>query len=88
VGFLIGAVTGGLQFWLLARFTRAITDGGLDTGAVLIGAGQFFLPLVVLLAVAAFVREWLLAAALGMAAALIGSALVRYIAAQKRARGK
>jgi hypothetical protein len=54
----------------------------------LIGAGQFFLPLVVLLAVAAFVREWLLAAALGMAAALIGSALVRYIAAQKRARGK
>jgi hypothetical protein len=88
VGFLIGAASGALQFWLLSRFTRAITGGGLNTKAALMGAGQFFLPLAVLLAVAAFMRAWLLAAALGMAAALIGCALASFIAARTRAREK
>lgn len=88
IGFLIGAASGALQFWLLSRFTRAITGGGFNAKSALMGAGQFFLPIAVLLAIAAFMREWLLAAALGMAAALIGCALAKFIAARTRAREK
>ncbi|MDR2357968.1 MAG: hypothetical protein LBD92_07815 [Oscillospiraceae bacterium] len=87
-GFLIGVVTGGAHFWLLSRFTRAVTGGGLTGGAALLGVAQFLLPLAVLLAVAFVRREMLLTAGAGMAAALIGCALARFAVARARKRGE
>jgi hypothetical protein len=85
-GLLVGAASGGFHFWLLSRFTRAVTGGGFSGGAALLGAAQFFLPLAVLLAVAFIKRELLLTTALGMAAALIGCALTRFLVTRARKR--
>jgi hypothetical protein len=87
-GFLIGAASGGAHFWLLSRFTRAVTGGGLSGRAALLGAAQFFLPLAVLLAVALLRRELLLTTGVGMAASLIGCAVVRFFIKRTRERGE
>jgi len=82
-GFIIGAVSGALQFWMLAKFTKAVTGGGLDKKAVLLGVCQFFLPLIVLLGCAFLLNNALIWAAAGMVAVLIICSLVRFLTNKK-----
>ena len=65
---------------MLSKFTKAVTGGGFSGKTALLGVLQFFLPLVVLLGCALLLNSALLWAAIGMIAALVVSALVRYIA--------
>jgi len=83
LGLIIGAASGVLQFWMLARFTKAVTGGGLDKKAVLFGVCQFLLPLVVLLGCAYLFYNALLWAAVGMIAVLVVCAVARFIFAKK-----
>ena len=78
-GLIIGVASGVLQFWMLAKFTKAVTGGGLDKKAVLFGVFQFFLPLAVLLGCAFLLSDALVWAAVGIAGSLVLCALARYI---------
>ena len=82
-GLLAGAVSGSLQFWMLSKFTKAITGGGLSGKAALFGLCQFFLPLFVLLGCAFLFKEALIWVAIGMVAVLVICALVRFLANKK-----
>ena len=79
IGLVIGAASGFVQFWMLARFTKAVTGGGLDRKAVFLGVFQFFLPLAVLVACAFLLRDSLLWTGVGMAVSLSVPALIRYV---------
>ena len=79
VGLIIGVASGALQFLMLAKFTKAVTGGGLSKRAVLFGISQFFLPLVVLLACAFLLTDALLWAAAGMAAVLILGSFAKFL---------
>ena len=83
LGLIIGAVSGLLQFWMLAKFTKAVTGGGLDKKAALLGACQFLLPLVVLLGCAFLFYDSLLWAASGMVAVLVVCSTVRFLLNKK-----
>ena len=78
-GLIIGACSGFLQFILLAKFAGAVTGEGLDNKTALLGAMQFFLPLVVLLCCAFLLYDSLVWAAVGMAASLVACALIRFV---------
>ena len=78
VGLIIGAVSGVLQFWMLTKFTQAVTGGGLSGKTAMLGISQFFLPLVVLLGCAFLLNNALLWAALGMIITLVISAFAKF----------
>ena len=84
LGFFIGAASGYFQFRLLSVFTKAVTGGAPDMRAVLLGVGQFFLPLVVLLSCAFLLPGSLFWAAAGMVVLLAGCALVRFLSVRKQ----
>ena len=79
IGLIIGAVSGVLQFWMLTKFTKAVTGGGFSGKTALLGVSQFFLPLIVLLGCAFLLNNALLWAAIGMIAALVVCALARFL---------
>ena len=86
LGLIIGVVSGVLQYWMLSKFTGAVTGGALDNKAVLFGVGQFLLPLAVLLCCAFVLNDSLLWAAIGMAASLTLCALARFVIARSADR--
>lgn len=86
LGFIIGGASGAAQFWMLSRFTQAITGGTFNTKAVLLGVAQFLIPLIVLLVCALLLRNDLLWAGVGMASALLGCALARFIKNRRKFR--
>jgi hypothetical protein len=79
LGFLIGAISGSVQFFLLMKFTRAVTGGKFGKKAVLFAVTQLFLPFVVLIGGAILLEAELISIAIGIAAALIGGAVIRFI---------
>jgi hypothetical protein len=89
ISLIIGAASGTLQFFLLTKFTGAVTGGKFGNKAVLFAITQFLLPLVVLLLSAFLLGEYLpgenflMWIGIGMAASLIISAVVRYILVAK-----
>ena len=83
LGLIIGAVSGAAQVWMLARFTKAITGGGLDKITVLYGVCQFFLPLIVLLGCAFIIIDSLIWAAIGMAVILVGFSFIKFMLPKK-----
>ena len=83
IGLIIGAASGAVQFWMLARFTKAVTAGWLDKKTLLFGVCQFFLPLAVLLCFAFLFSDALIWAAIGMAAILISCSLVKFFILKK-----
>ena len=85
LGSIIGAASGVLQFWMLSKFTKAVTDGGFDKKAVMFGVIQFFLPLAVLLGCAFLLDGALLWAAAGMAAVLIVASFIKFLLARSSA---
>ena len=88
IGFLIGAAAGAVQFWTLIRFARLITSSDAMKQAVLFGLLQFFIPLVVLVCVGLLAENYLLPAAIGIAAVLIVGALAKYVVFSRKNRGR
>ena len=86
LGLIIGAASGFLQFWMLAKFTKAVTGGALDKKAVILGVCQFILPLAVLIGCAFLLNDSLLWAAAGIAGALIICALAKFALAHSSTR--
>ena len=86
LGFFIGAVTGTVQFFLLSKFTGALTGGKFGKKAVLFAVTQFLLPFAVLLICAFFLSDELLFAGIGIAAALVICAVVKFILASKASK--
>lgn len=87
IGLGVGIVAGCLQFWLLSKFTKIVSSGSLKLKNVLVGLGQFFLPLIVLYGVALFRRHDLLWTGIGIIAALIAGAVIKYIVTTRNLRG-
>ena len=89
-GIFIGLASGALQFFLLLKFTKIITGGKFGSKAVVFGITQFLLPFVVLLLSAFFLGDnilgegFLMWIGIGMAAALVICAIVRFIIVSKR----
>ena len=83
IGLIIGVVSGILQFWMLVRFTKAITGDGLDKKAVLFGVCQFLLPLIVLVGCAFLLRGSLLWAAIGMVVVLVSCSTIKFVFIKK-----
>jgi len=83
LGFFIGAASGALQFWLLTKYTKAVTGGNFGNKTVLFAIPQFLLPLLVLLGCALLMPESLLWTGAGMAGSLIIFALVRFLVSGK-----
>ena len=78
IGLIIGAISGTIQFWLLSKFTKAITGGAFEIKYMLFGILQFFIPLIVLLGCALVIRRELMWVGIGMAAALLGGGFARF----------
>ena len=84
LGFFIGAVSGAIQFFLLAKFTGFLTRGKISGKTVLFLITQFLLPFIVLLSCAFLgLVDELLFVGIGMAAALIICATVRFFIVSK-----
>ena len=87
LGLAIGVASGVVQFYLLMKFTGSITGGKPGGKTVLFALTQFLFPFAVLLLCAFFLHESLMMIGIGMAAALIVSAVVRYIIVSKTKPG-
>lgn len=88
IGFFVGIVAGAFQFWLLSKFTKAITSGSFSTKNVLFGLVQFFLPLGVLVGIAFLRRQDLLWAGIGIICSLIFGAIAKYFINTRKLRGR
>jgi len=86
LGFIIGAVSGAVQFFLLLKFTGSITGGKFGKKTVLFAVTQFLFPFAVLLLCAFVLTDELLLVVGGMAAVLIGSAVVKFIITSRTAK--
>lgn len=86
IGLVFGIAAGAVQFWLLSKFTRHVTGGGITPLTVLFGFLQLLLPFGVLLAVAFLRRQDLLLAGVGISGALIGGLFVRFILVRLKKR--
>jgi hypothetical protein len=88
IGLAIGVAAGGVQFWLLSKFTARITSGaGMNLQATFFFIMQFLLPLGALIAVGFLRRSDLLPAALGIIGALIVGAILKYVIITRKTRG-
>ncbi|NLT13537.1 MAG: hypothetical protein GXY05_04265 [Clostridiales bacterium] len=79
IGLAVGIAAGAVQFWLLTKFTRYVTSGGITPFVVMLGFLQLLLPFGALLAVAFLRRQDLLLAGVGISGALIGGLFVRFL---------
>jgi len=78
LGFIVGAVSGVFQFWLLTVFTRSISKGEVSKKAILAAVTQFLVPMLVLLLCSWLLRRELLWAGIGIAASMITLALIKF----------
>ena len=89
LGIIIGVVTGVAQYFLLLKFTTAVSGGKFNKKTVLFAITQFLLPFAVLL-LSAFLlgeemlgRNFLMWIGIGIASALITCAVVRFLVVSK-----
>jgi len=78
-GFIIGAASGAVQFWLLLKFTNAVTRGDISYKVAVFAISQFLLPIVVLICCALLLYQSLLFTGIGMTASLIICAVARFL---------
>ena len=86
LGVAIGVVSGVMQFFLLLKFTGSITGGKFSGKTVLFAITQFLFPFAILLLCAFFLNEELLMVGIGIAAALITCAVIRFILVSRAKR--
>ena len=87
LGFAIGAVSGAIQFWLLSKFTRAVSRGVVNAKVMLFALSQFLFPMAVLSCCAIFLSQSLVWTGTGIAASLIGGAVLWFFVFSKSAKG-
>lgn len=88
IGLAIGIVAGGVQFWLLSKFTKLISQGQINIKCITIGIFQFFLPMGVLLGMALIIRQELMWAGIGIAASLLIGSVIKFILDSRKTRGR
>lgn len=88
LGFLIGLAAGAVHFYALSRFTKMVTGGEFTPRLALFGVVQFLIPLAVLVVCAFTIRDLLLWVAIGMAVALVGSAVIKFALSARRSKGR
>lgn len=88
IGLAVGLVAGGIQFWLLSKFTKHISAGQINKKSITLGLLQFFLPMGVLVGTAFIIRQQLLWAGIGITAALLLGAVISFILNKRKARGR
>lgn len=88
IGLAIGVVSGGIQFWLLSKFTRLISTGKISARAVALGLLQFFMPMLVLVGTAFIIRQDLLWAGIGIIVSLLAGAVIKFVLNIRKRRGR
>jgi len=78
-GLFIGIITGVIQFFLLMKFVFSVTSGKFNNKTVLFALTQFLFPFTVLIIYGLLFREGLMWVGIGMASALIISAVIKFI---------
>jgi len=79
LGLIIGIISGTVQFFLLSRFTGAVTKGKFSNKTVIFALTQFLFPFGVLVVCAFFIPDSLVWAGVGMGSALVISAVTKFI---------
>jgi len=79
IGILIGIPTGAVQFFLLYKFVTSVTGGKFGSKTIIFALTQILFPFTVLVAVAFLLPDGLMWAGISMGAALICSAIVRFV---------
>ncbi|MEL4107100.1 hypothetical protein AAFA46_09715 [Oscillospiraceae bacterium WX1] len=79
IGLLVGIIAGAIQLYMLMQFSAFISKGIMHGKALMFGALQFFMPMIVLLGVAVFRRQDLIWAAIGMSGILLVGAVVKFV---------
>jgi len=88
LGLIIGVISGTVQFFLLSRFTGAVTKGKVNNKTVLFALTQFLFPFAVLVVCAFFIPDSLMWAGVGMGGALVASAVAKFILTARSAEVK
>jgi len=83
IGLLIGIATGIIQFYLLQKFTGNVTMGKITNKTVIFAMTQFLFPFAVLVICAFLIGDRLMWVGIGIAAALITCAVIRFIRVSK-----
>ena len=86
IGLLIGIAAGVVQYILLFKFITSITGGKASSKTVIFAITQFFFPFVILVLCALFWDTSLMWIGIGMAAALIVSAIIKSVFISKSAK--
>ena len=84
LGFLLGVVFGGAQFFLLLLAVNSVGTGKIKLWALV---GQFFCPFAGLLLCALIASDSLLTCAVTISSLLIIGAVVKFISARKGKKG-
>ena len=83
IGLLIGLVTGLIQFLLLSKFVTSVTGGKPFSKTVIFAITQFLFPFAVLIICAFLIGDSLMWVGIGIASALIISAVIRFVFVSK-----
>jgi len=83
IALLIGLATGAIQFFFLFKFVTNVTGEGIGKKTVLFALTQFLFPFAVLVICAFLLPHNLLWVGIGIAAALIASAVIRFLRVSK-----
>ena len=83
IAIIIGIIAGIIQFYLLQKFTGAVTMGKITNKTVIFAITQFLFPFAVLVACAFLIGDKLLWVGIGIASSLIICAIIRFIKVSK-----
>jgi len=79
LGLLIGVATGIIQFFLLKKFTGAVSMGRITNKTVIFAITQFLFPFAILVICAFLLPGNIMWVGIGIGAALITCAVIKYI---------
>jgi hypothetical protein len=88
LGFFLGAASGAIQFWLLSKFTGAVTRGSINSKVILIAVSQLFLPIIVLVSCTFLLHLNIMWTGVGIAGSLIVCALTHFMISLFKRRGR
>jgi len=88
IGLLIGIATGVLQFYMLKKFTGAVSLGKITNKTVIFAITQFLFPFAVLVICAFLIRDHLMWVGIGIAAALVIGAILWFVIFSKKSNEK
>jgi len=79
LGLFIGVISGTVQFFLLSKFTGALTTGKMNNKTILFAITQFLFPFAVLVVTAFLLQDSLMWTGIGMGVALLICAAIKFI---------